>query len=156
VEIRQGSEFLAFAGVPSTQLRLYPREAHVAEKLHAYTLPRRRENSRVKDLPDLALLATTGEFASSTLHCAIEATFAFRNTHPMPSALAPPPTSWTAAYANLADRDRLPWRDLDAVTAAVRTFLDPVLGRIVGVWDPNAWNWKPLQQKLAASRRLRR
>jgi hypothetical protein len=37
--------------VPATRLRLYPRETHVAEKLHAYTLPRRRENSRVRDLP---------------------------------------------------------------------------------------------------------
>jgi Nucleotidyl transferase AbiEii toxin, Type IV TA system len=128
----------------------------VAEKLHAYTLPCPRENSRVKDLPDLALLAATGEFASSTLHRAIEATFAFRNTHPIPDTLPAPPSSWTAAYAKLADGDRLPWRDLDLMSAAARTFLDPVLGRTAGAWDPESWSWKAPQQELPASRRLRR
>ena len=50
---------LSFAGIPPPTLRLYPVETHLAEKLHAYTLPRTRPNTRVKDLPDIALLATT-------------------------------------------------------------------------------------------------
>jgi hypothetical protein len=49
---------LAFAGVTPPTLRLYPLVSHIAEKLHAFTLPRVRSNSRVKDLPDIALLAT--------------------------------------------------------------------------------------------------
>jgi hypothetical protein len=52
-------DVLAFAGVAPPTLRLYPIETHIAEKLHAYTMPRARPNTRVKDLPDLALLATT-------------------------------------------------------------------------------------------------
>ena len=32
----------------------------LAEKLQAFTMPRNRPNSRVRDLPDLALLAKTG------------------------------------------------------------------------------------------------
>ena len=48
---------LGFAGITPPTLRLYPIETHIAEKLHAYTLPRARPNSRLKDLPDLALLA---------------------------------------------------------------------------------------------------
>jgi len=51
-------DVLAFAGIAPPSLRLYPVVTHVAEKLHAYTMPRSRPNSRVKDLPDLALLAT--------------------------------------------------------------------------------------------------
>lgn len=47
-----------FAGIAPPTLRLYPIESHIAEKLHAYTMPRSRPNSRMKDLPDLALLAT--------------------------------------------------------------------------------------------------
>lgn len=47
----EGKDFLAFAGVPSARHRIYRRVVHVAEKLHAHTLPRPRENSRVKDLP---------------------------------------------------------------------------------------------------------
>jgi hypothetical protein len=51
-------EVLGFAGIAPPTLRLYPIETHIAEKLHAYTMPRPRPNSRVKDLPDLALLAS--------------------------------------------------------------------------------------------------
>ena len=50
-------DVLAFAGIAPPTLRLYPIETHIAEKLHAYTMPRARPNSRVKDLPDIALLA---------------------------------------------------------------------------------------------------
>ncbi len=51
-------DVLGFAGIAPTTVRVYPVETHIAEKLHAYTLPRSRPNSRVKDLPDMALLAT--------------------------------------------------------------------------------------------------
>lgn len=113
----------------------------MAEKLHAYTLPRARENTRVKDLPDLALLATTGPYRAAALRDAIEATFAFRKTHPVPAAFPAPPTSWTPTYARMAARDELAWRDLDAAHAAVRAFLDPVLAGDQGAWDQAAWRW---------------
>jgi hypothetical protein len=51
-----GDDFLAFAGIAAPELLLYPVETHVAEKLHAYTLPRLTPSTRVKDLPDLAFL----------------------------------------------------------------------------------------------------
>ncbi|MBM4063001.1 MAG: nucleotidyl transferase AbiEii/AbiGii toxin family protein, partial [Planctomycetes bacterium] len=57
-EVVVAEDVLGFAGVAPPTLRIYPIESHVAEKLHAYTMPRARPNSRVKDLPDLALLAT--------------------------------------------------------------------------------------------------
>lgn len=66
-EIVDGKDFLAFAGVLRARHRIYPRVVHIAEKLHAYTLPRPRENSRVKDLPDLALLAQIGSLDPSAL-----------------------------------------------------------------------------------------
>jgi len=40
-------DLLAFAGIAPPTLRLYPVETHIAEKLHAYTMPRVRPNSRV-------------------------------------------------------------------------------------------------------------
>jgi hypothetical protein len=55
VDVMEGSRLLGFIGVAPSRIRLYPRETHLAEKFHAYTLPRERENSRVKDLPDMAL-----------------------------------------------------------------------------------------------------
>jgi Nucleotidyl transferase AbiEii toxin, Type IV TA system len=75
-------------------LRLYPIETHIAEKLHAYTMPRTRPNTRVKDLPDLALLATTEPLEAARLRAALERTFAFRATHPLPTSLPNPPANW--------------------------------------------------------------
>jgi hypothetical protein len=49
-----GEAWLDFVGLPPTRVRVYPLTAHIAEKVHAYTLPRPRPNSRVKDLPDIA------------------------------------------------------------------------------------------------------
>ncbi len=65
-EIVAGTDFFAFVGVKAAEHRVYPRVAHIAEKLHAYTLPRRNENSRVKDLPDIALLGQTERFAAAS------------------------------------------------------------------------------------------
>ncbi len=84
-ETIEGSDFLSFAGAPRARHRIYPRVVHIAEKLHAYTLPRPRENSRVKDLPDLALLAQIGPLEGVAVRKALDATFAFRKTHPLPS-----------------------------------------------------------------------
>ena len=136
-----GSDLLAFAGIAPTSYRIYPREAHVAEKLHAYTLPRPRENTRVKDLPDLALLAMTGTFDADLLRNALDATFSFRNTHPLPRTLPSPPLGWSPDYSTIARRDALPWRDLPSVFEAARAFLDPILSEHAGVWIPEQWSW---------------
>jgi hypothetical protein len=59
-------------GIAPPTLRLYPIETHIAEKLHAYTMPRARPNSRVKDLPDLALLGTAQPIEAKRLRAALE------------------------------------------------------------------------------------
>lgn len=141
-DVVEGSRFLEFAGVEPSQVRLYPREAHVAEKLHAYTVPRERANTRVKDLPDLALLASTGSLGATELRAAIDATFGFRGTHPVPSTLPTPAVEWAPTYERMAREDDLKWRTLDAVHAAAAAFLDPVLGEPCGTWDPEDWVWR--------------
>ncbi|MDC3961173.1 nucleotidyl transferase AbiEii/AbiGii toxin family protein [Polyangium jinanense] len=141
-ELRTGNDFFQFAGLPPTKIRAYAREVHLAEKLHAYTQPRPRENSRVKDLPDMALLATTGPFDGDTLRRTIEATFTFRAVHPTPASLPAPPASWPAPYARLARENALPWPTLEAVFTHVSAFLDPILTGHDGTWDPIAWTWR--------------
>ncbi len=141
-DLLQGSSILEFIDVAPPQLRVYPRVSHVSEKLHAYTLPRDRPNSRVKDLPDLALLATTGPFDAALLRRALDVTFAFRKTHVLPPALPAPPDAWEPLYARLARVDGLPWTTLAEVTRSVRGFLEPVLaGSSRGAWDPGRWAW---------------
>ena len=136
------NDALAFAGIAPPTLRVYPVETHVAEKLHAYTMPRSRPNSRVKDLPDLALIATLGAVDASQLRAAVEQTFAFRGTHDIPQRLPRPPESWARPYAAMANEDRLRWPTVVDAYEAARAFLDPVLaGRPHATWDPNAWAW---------------
>jgi predicted nucleotidyltransferase component of viral defense system len=135
---------LAFAGIAPPKLRLYPLETHVAEKLHAYTVPRPRPNSRVKDLPDLALLSTVRAVEARVLRAALDQTFTFRRTHPLPASLPQPSDSWRLPYAALALQDDLRWPTLDEVTSAARAFLDPVLaGDGDATWDPMAERWSP-------------
>ena len=136
-----GSDFLAFAMVEPPRLRVYPVETHLAEKLHAYTVPRARPNSRVKDLPDMAFLARTRAIDAATLHGALQQTFAHRAVQAVPARLPSPPDAWRRPYARMADQDRLPWADLDTLHRAVSAFLDPVLGGEAGIWDPETWCW---------------
>jgi hypothetical protein len=142
-EIELAEDTLAFAGISPPQIRLYPIETHIAEKLHAYTLPRDRPNSRVKDLPDIALLATAGPVEATRLMAAIEQTFTFRDTHARPRVVAAPLEAWRLPYAAMAREDQLPWRTLDAVTEAARAFLEPVLaGGLDATWEPSSWQWR--------------
>ena len=134
---------LRFAGIAPPTLRLYPIETHIAEKLHAYTMPRKRPNSRVKDLPDLALLGGIRELEAERVRAALEQTFAFRKTHGLPSSLPPPPPAWEDSYAAMAAEDGLAWPTLAEVTAAARTLLDPILADArAGIWDPVARRWR--------------
>lgn len=141
-ETIDGTDFLAFAGVSRARHRIYPRVAHIAEKLHAYTLPRPRENSRVKDLPDLALLAQVGPVKSAVLRTALKATFTFRKTHPLPVVLPPPPASWATRYGKIASDDDLAWPTIAKLEDVVRGFLDPVLAGADGTWSPESWSWR--------------
>jgi hypothetical protein len=80
-DVVTADDVLGFAGIEPPTLRLYPIETHIAEKLHPYTLPRKRPNSRVKDLPDIALLAGVREIDGEQLRRALEQTFGSRKTH---------------------------------------------------------------------------
>lgn len=142
VEIVTAPDTLGFARIAPPKLPLYPIETHIAENLHAYTIPRVNPNSRVKDLPDIALLATVRSIEARTLMAAFDATFKFRNTHQIPTDLPLPPIKWREAYAKLAKDNGLPWADLDSVTAKAQAFLNPALARQAGTtWDPKVWHW---------------
>jgi Nucleotidyl transferase AbiEii toxin, Type IV TA system len=139
----KGRSDLSFIGVPAPELAVYPRATHVAEKLHAYTVPRPTPNSRVRDLPDLAILATVGPMDSEVLRGALGKTFAHRGTHAVPRDLAEAPERWRAPYHELAASNRLPWTSLEEVHQAVRAFLAPALAGERGLWDPTIWGWEP-------------
>jgi hypothetical protein len=141
-DLMVAEDALAFAGIAPPTLRVYPVETHIAEKLHAYTMPRPRPNSRVKDLPDLALLAAAGPLDAGRLRAALQQTFTFRRTHDVPAGFPDPPALWEAPYASISQADGLPWATLEEVVAAARSFLEPVLaGSLAARWDPSSWSW---------------
>jgi Nucleotidyl transferase AbiEii toxin, Type IV TA system len=141
-DVVTADDVLGFAGIAPPELRLYPIETHIAEKLHAYTLPRARPNTRVKDLPDLALLASHGSLQSQALRTALDQTFTFRDTHPLPSSFPEPLAAWALPYAAMAKEDELPWPTLADVSRAAREFLEPVLrSEARPTWDPAGWSW---------------
>lgn len=142
VEVITAEDLLAFAGVAPPTLRLYPVETHLAEKVHAYTLPRERPNSRVKDLPDLALLGTIRRLDARSVRSALERVFTFRRAQPLPTRLPEPPAEWSVPYARMAEQDGLPWRTLAEVEGVARGFIDPLLGEVVeATWEPGSWGW---------------
>jgi hypothetical protein len=135
-------DLLGFAGIAPPVLQLYPIETHIAEKLHAYTMPRTRPNTRIKDLPDLALLATTGSLGATRLRAALETTFTFRATHLLPCSLPDPPADWLMPYVEMARENALAWTTLEQVATGAKAFLNPVLAGAEGIWVPDAWSWQ--------------
>lgn len=109
-----GRDWLGFAGLPPARFPAITREQQFAEKLHAYTFPRARPNSRVKDLVDMVLLIESGRLDSALVRRALKATFDRRATHALPAELAPPPEQWRAPFGRLAEECGLA---LDAAAA---------------------------------------
>ena len=89
---------------PAPTLRVYPKEAVVAEKLHAMVV-HGLLNSRMKDFYDLWVLSQQFAFVGDTLAEAIAATFARRHT-PLPDSL---PLALTAAFGDHPDK-RIQWQ----------------------------------------------
>jgi hypothetical protein len=100
---KTGTPLMDFAGIPAARAPLVPPETHFAEKIHAYTVPRKSGfNSRTKDLIDLILLIEEGFTDLDLVRQSIEVTFRRRSTHDIPRELPPPHSSWTPVYAAMA------------------------------------------------------
>jgi predicted nucleotidyltransferase component of viral defense system len=138
-----GFGLLDFAGLPPVEIPVISLARHVAEKVHAYTRVYRdgRFSSRVKDLVDIAVVASSIPVLAADLREALEATFRERSSHSLPNRLPPPPKLWRRPYAGLARNLGLP-SDLENGHSIAAQFVDPVLkGRRSGRWDPRQGAW---------------
>ena len=137
------SNLLAFAGIERIRVPALPLRQHMAEKVHAYT--RRygasgHASTRPKDLVDILLIAGTERFDAASLREALEITFREREQQPLPASLPQPPESWHEPYRRLAiEVDVEP--DLNNAFAEAAAFLDPILARTTGHWDPQRHTW---------------
>jgi hypothetical protein len=142
-ELVRGPELLSFADIPSAEVPALPLEQHVAEKVHAYTRTYvgGRPSTRVKDLLDLAMMGSLFSFRAGRLRRALEATFAARDTHPLPSVLNAPPPQWRVAYRRMAAEVGLdPEMSVGHERAAA--FLNPILAGTT----PSDARWDPVQR----------
>lgn len=147
VDLVPGRDLLAFAGIPAVPIPTLPLPLHVAEKLHAYTRvygDGRFASTRVKDLVDLVLIATSSTLRAGDLADALTQTFARRDTHPLPESLPKPPADyWPPAYATMAGRVGLD-SSIDAGHALAAALLDPVLSERCAtglMWHPDLGQW---------------
>ena len=140
-----GTDLLEFIGIAPIEHRVYPVEAHVAEKLHAVTTTyANSQNGRLKDLVDLGLFATNFRFGADKLRKSIDATFEFRDTHPVPSELPAPPEFWESLYGKMRDKDDLRWDNLESLQVLCVAFLNPLLEKTATTdlfWVPDKQAW---------------
>ena len=139
--------------IPRPRIRVYPREAVVAEKLHAMVLLG-EANTRFKDFYDVYTLARRFEFDGCTLAKAVSATFTRRRTAPPEGR----PAALTAGFYSQEAR-QAEWgrylvrsglqdapRDFSTVGTLLMAFLEPALDAFggsrasEGIWPPGgAW-----------------
>jgi hypothetical protein len=137
------TNLLDFAGLSPTRVPCYPITQQIAEKLHAYTRPRKSgESSRVKDFVDILLLAELEPITGERLFRAIQATFTTEATHPVPASVIPPPLKWESEFRQMVNDVGMTPFTLDQAYRLMQQFLDPVLtGDLPGKWDPARKSW---------------
>lgn len=103
-EVLGGGIDLSFAGLPPLEVPAVPVEVHLAEKLHALSLPRPegRQNSRVKDLVDVMLLQKHGLPPITQVRQAVADTFERRKTHELPDKFELRIDAWEREYGRFA------------------------------------------------------
>lgn len=145
VDLLQSTDFLSFAGLKPVQIPCYPVNQQIAEKIHAYTKPRASgDNTRVKDFVDILLLAGLSRIKFDDLIAAIDATFDFEDTHPIPKGLPTPPDGWGRPFRRMSDEVGLETITIDDAFQRVRVFIEPILlgQQNVTEWYPDRWEWR--------------
>jgi Domain of unknown function (DUF1814). len=112
----------AFAEIPGRQVETVSPAQHFAEKLHALTRDYGRENSRVRDLVDLALIIERADLAPAATFAAADRVFRARGTHEVPPSIPDPPPTWAIRYERLAIEVDIQAKSIAAAMTLLRTF----------------------------------
>lgn len=102
IEVVKGYDWLEYCNIASSSFQMITVEQQFAEKIHAYSMPRERPNSRVKDLIDLLLLINMINFNKNRCTTALKAIFKVRRTHTLPVQLVKPPLEWESLFKKMA------------------------------------------------------
>jgi len=144
-------------------IRAYPREASIAEKLHAMVQLDIR-NTRMKDFYDIWFMANTWTFDLASLRSAITASFLQRGSvvpESIPFALSDEFLNdlqkiqqWKAFVGRLDAGDETP--SLAEVGAVLRKFLSPCFSQEIDAtaqqWTPTVgWSWTMREARSSSS-----
>lgn len=142
LERHHSDPVLAAIGYPRSEFPVYPVAQSIAEKIHALTLPRDYENSRVRDLVDLVWFAERFNVHSKDLIEAAAATFAVRDDHPWPGSLPTLPESWAKPYARFRTEIGLQPATTQDAGAFLARYLAPIFARSSQLlWKPEVAEW---------------
>lgn len=115
------ANLLDFAGVPAPVVEVIDVHRHAAEKFHAMLRDfGDRENSRVRDLVDLALLIEHDQLDAARVADAAVQVWAERDATTPPRSLPPLPTTWPERYERLAADHDLSTASFAAAVEAVQ------------------------------------
>jgi hypothetical protein len=127
--------------------RLFPLVDHIADKLSAVVEKHdrggaTRPSTRIKDLVDLALIASTQTVDGEALAQAIRIGFAHRAIQPPVRFEVPDVEAWRIGYPAKAAEAPGASPGFEDAVALVAAFLDPVLKRMVVTnWNPATQSW---------------
>jgi hypothetical protein len=138
---------LSIDGLVRPHYRVFPVPDHLADKLcatvGAYSQGGKPASStRVKDLVDIAIIASTQTVGAQALRKAVVTNAAWRGLGLPERFAVPDPVGWAARYPRIAAEAPGPIPNYsDAVRIAGRLF-DPILGAATtGKWDPLTQAW---------------
>lgn len=139
-----GMDLLAFAEIPPIKILCYPLTQQVAEKIHALSRTYQSgEVSRVKDVVDILLIASSEHFSSRKLRDSITSTFQNRNSSDLDTSIPRINSIYSRDYASMARQIGLTIISLDEANNALKSFLLPILQmKKPSMWNPAKWKWE--------------
>jgi hypothetical protein len=138
---------LSIAGLVRPPYRTFPLADHLADKLCAtigvYRTGRpTRSSTRIKDLVDIALIASTQRVSGPALRSAIIANAAHRELVIPDKFAVPDETSWRRGYPKVAAGVPGTAPTFDEAVALASALLNPAIrAPIKGEWDPLVSRW---------------
>lgn len=146
----QTETFPVYLDLPAPQIKIYPKETVIAEKLQAM-VALDMSNSRLKDFYDIWFLSQTYDFDGEKLRQAIDCTFERRQT-PIPKGV---PTALTPKFSQDVNKENQ-WKSfakkqrlandftLDNIAKQLSGFLIPVLDSLKSDQTYHR-QWRPAQ-----------
>lgn len=140
---------LDIEGLIRPRYRVFPIADHLADKLCAtigsYTRTGQpASSSRVKDLVDIAIIASTQTVQAIALTAAVVSNAAMRKIELPERFTVPDMTGWATRYPKVAAEAPGPAPDFATAVNLASQIFDPILNRTaIGAWSPSTLSWTP-------------